>query len=167
MDKFYILGIMVGVLIGAAIGAILYFMRHKNGVRTYDERQIAARGKAARFGFVTLLALNAVLVFFDSANLTAQQRVMLQLLAMIVSLLVFALTAIRNDAYISMTENPKQFAFSGSILAVSMGVIGLVNLTAEREPNIVMGALCLAISAMWVIILAAFAIHNRRKADEE
>lgn len=155
------LGIVVGLVL---VIAVLLYKWKKDGAFRYDERQIMGRGKAYRAGFVVSLGSNLLYAVVNHLYSLPGDAYLWQIGCMELSVLAFVLTAIHYDAYLSLTEKPEKLLLSGSLLALSCGLSGIINL------NHTAGILSLTVAGMWVIVLAAYGIHiaaDRKAQDDE
>lgn len=164
----YVYGVIVGaslVLVLAVVALIKLYRR--NGTPKYDERQQAGRGKAFQAGFFTLLIGGAAVSIAGLLTELPGGDYVWHMLSLMVGIGVFAVTAIHYDAYVSMNDTPKRFMTSGAILAVAMLVSALANLLLEEDTNHTVGWVNLMLAVVWIVILAAMTLHNRKKAEDE
>lgn len=90
----------------------------------YDEMQLRARGDAYRNSFFTLLGLVVFLMFgLDSGIEKIIEPTLCILIAVMISLLVFVISCIFENAFFSVNDNGKSY------LLIS-GICGLTNLVA-------------------------------------
>lgn len=166
-----ILGIVTALLLAAIIG--LVFRKRRIGKNEYDERQKAAQGKAYKWAFFTLLGYLALWGLFDLYTGVKWCDVYTgAFIGVCISVLVFALICIREDAYVSYKEK-------GKSVYLILGVIGLANLLIPlpnlgkagyfvEDGMLTVHTVNLLIGAMMLIILAAMAVKelsDKRKAE--
>ena len=120
----YMMGMLVGIVLSVAlIFGLIYLLNKRLGFRReYDERQRLAQGKAYKAAFFTLLCYLAGYGIFDLlTGIRWCDSYTGAFVGVILSVTVFAIICIREDAYVSYKENPK-------ISLVILSVIGAINL---------------------------------------
>lgn len=168
MSTQYKVGFLLGAVLAIAIGLVIIFLtRKKSPGQKYDERQIIGRGKAFQAGFFTLLAADGIITVAEYLSELPGTPYFWHLGALFVGITVFALTAIHFDAYLSMTESPKRFYIMGACFFVAMMLSAVGNLCLSEELNYDVAFMNIAVAIMWLIIIVALLIHNRRKAAED
>lgn len=155
MSFAYYAGFGFGMFLGLAV---LLYKWKKDGGLQYDERQMVGRGKAYRAGFIVSLGSNLLYAVVNHLYPLPGDSYFWQIGCMELSVLVFVLVAIHYDAYLSLTEKPEKLLLSGSLLALSCGLSGIVNLRTDYSDHTA-GILSLSVAGMWVIILAAYGVH--------
>ena len=103
------LGAAVGVAIAVVIWVVVVSLRKERSgdAPQFDERQLAARAKAYSSAFFTLLGYLAVVALLDSvAEVRWCDLYTACFLGMMLALDVFAVAAIRSDAYFGIHERP-------------------------------------------------------------
>lgn len=118
MNIEYILGVIVGILFAILLIAVIGWFAKKvggkldlsfrNNKKNFDERQQLIRGKAYKYGFFTLIlfliikfALEKVLDTMLFSSFAGNW------IGICLSIAVFAIVCVWNDAYISLNENMK------------------------------------------------------------
>lgn len=142
---------------------------------SFDERQQLARGKAYRAAFFTLAGY---VVFLAYVAEMSKDSVLLSIgglwLGIMISLLVFAITCIVKDAYMSLYENAKG-------VLILFALVSLLNfgLTAGNiahgmkliEDNKLSGSsMNLMIGIIFIIIAAVFAgklLYDKKQEQED
>ncbi len=164
----YLWGITLGaflVLVLAFIG--YYVIAKKCGDVKYDERQRAGRGKAFQAGFFTLLISGAIVSILNYMDVLPGSDFVWQMAALVVGIAVFALTAIHFDAYVGMTDTPKRFIIMGSFFTAAMILSAIGNFLADEKDNHDIGFINLILAVIWMLIVVALLIHNRKKTEDE
>ena len=103
------LGAAVGVAIAVVIWVVVVSLRKERSgdAPQFDERQLAARARAYSSAFFTLLGYLAVVAVLDSvAEVHWCDLYTACFLGMMLALDVFAVAAIRSDAYFGIHERP-------------------------------------------------------------
>ncbi len=169
-------GFLVGIIIGLAIVAIAMALKKKKWV--FDERQQLARGKAFKAAYITLLISMFLLrLVQEFADAVIFGTFMVELVALFISLAVFAIVCIFNDAYLSLNERPKTVMLVASGIALLNLGIGLMNIhnmgAAEKAalPLVSINLICAGVLAAIVIVFGVRTaiVHKRMGAgaDEE
>ena len=148
--------ILFAALIAAAVYALVRYMRGRgNNLRRFDERQLAARGKAYRDAFAVTAALSVVSALVAAntppPSLTTSEFILLPLYA---GLALLAAKMIAADALFS-TEAPA-WATAGAGFALVAHALSLVRdiLTFQTDPecsanlaSIIAGAVAVTVEA--------------------
>lgn len=125
MSLAYVLGFVAGIAAVAVILTIistLYKKKYGKKRYEYDERQELLRGKAYRSAYFVLmayLAVNGIIV--KGFEIKWADTMTESMLGIFISVTVFVIQCIKNDAYISLSEKP------GTYLTL-FSVIGLLNM---------------------------------------
>ena len=125
----------IGLLIAIAIGLFVFVILkvNKQDCHKYDERQIAARGKAYRAGFVTLAMCELAVFFielFTEKSLVLIMPGVLQIYILLFSLLVFIEYAIFSDAYFNVGA---RFNIKWCIIMVLLGAVYIVQFLRSTD----------------------------------
>lgn len=162
----YALGVIVGLAVG--LGIVVLLFRKKVMDKTFDERQALARGKAYCYGFFTLMG--CVVAYGLSEELLGAWCDTLTgcVLCIGISLTVFAVVCIRNDAYLSLKEEPRKVMTAFAVIAVlnlGMGIASLANGRAAGEP--ISGAVNLITGTATLVIMIVYFADRRLREREE
>ena len=126
------IGLLIGLVV--AIGILIVFTVGKKNCKKFDERQIAARGKAYRAGFVTVALCELVVFFielFTKEPLVLFAPGVLQIYILLVGLLVFIEYAIFSDAYFNVGE---RFNIKWCIIMLLLGAVYILqSLRSDQE----------------------------------
>lgn len=171
MEKnYYIFGIVFGIVFALGIAAIIFLFHHKKHPETfkYDERQTAARGKAFMAGFYTTLITGFGVSIWEYLGTLPGEPFLWHVAALIIGILVFALTSIHFDAYVGFADKPERFIRIGILFCIAMALSGYANLAGGRQEGKVPAMINLFVILMWVIIVIALLIRKARaKAEDE
>lgn len=177
MNTAYIIGVIVGALCGLVLVALLFWMlkkKYRVDVREYDERQILARGRAYKYGFITMLVLVVLerlahevgFVLFDSIQGTTA--------LCLIGLFVFIISCIWQEAYLTLYETPKMtyvlLAIGGGLNLLSAGIAWIQREPLLRDGRLYSGSLSLMVAVFVFAVLAAFALkqwQSNRGGSEE
>lgn len=120
MNLAYALGFFAGIASVAVILSIISVLyKRKYGKRRYeyDERQEALRGKAYRSAYFTLmvyLAINGIIA--KGFEIKWADTMTESMLGIFISVGVFVIQCIKNDAYISLSERPATYLTMFSVI---------------------------------------------------
>ena len=178
MSSAYALGLGAGILVGLLVLAITRLAnRRRGGCREYDERQIAAQGKAARAAmFAHLIYAAVAIICFSAAGLRFIDLPGTMMVGICVSVGVFAISCIWNDAYFSASKSPRASLGAFALVALLQIANAWRHVADEGWfPNggamdsIVVMALCCAGLMLAVIVtaLVRFAAERRQEARDE
>ncbi len=131
------IGFKVAVVVGLAIGllvvAILLAIT-KKGDETknqFDERQELVRGRGFKYGFFTIMIVNAVMLFMNVLEIPLFSQLEVAMTAsIVVGVSVFASYCIWNDGYFALNENRKSLMIMFGIIGGMNIIISIANLTA-------------------------------------
>jgi hypothetical protein len=170
MNKYMALGVLTGVIFGLVlVGLLLKFTKKDGSIKCkFDERQALIRGTGFKMSFFTLLVYDAV---YGLIGIMIDKQFMDTCTAMIIgiclSVAVYAVYCIWNDAYFSLNENPKRLLVAFGFIAVFNFMIGIINIMNGevstngmlnfRIANFICGILFIVI----FIALAARKMKNR------
>lgn len=105
----YVAGVLVGIGSAAVVIAVMAAVRKKQGQpkAEYDERQLAARGIAYRWAYMTLIfslladtGVEAIWGPWAKPGVSAWMLIFL-------SIGVFIVACVRKDAYFAVAQDPK------------------------------------------------------------
>ncbi|MBR0374913.1 MAG: hypothetical protein IJH91_10365 [Mogibacterium sp.] len=118
------MGIGAGVICALIILMILKLVRGKNGSckGEPDERQERLRGNGYKFGYFTMLAGIAVVLFIAGRTNSVAVATLGVWISVLVSLLVFAGYCIWNDAYYGVKANPRKYIILMILITVVDGI---------------------------------------------
>lgn len=169
MKAYYTLGILFGAVFTVVVCALL-FAKKKNwhpGSSDFDERQQIGRGKAYQWGFFTMVIAGSVYAMTDYAMELPGFSLPWVMGIVVLGVAVFALTAIHYDAYYGFREKPERYYIMGACLIFVMAFSGISNVTSADPDNVAFGIVNFEVAAIWLVIVAALLIHNRKGRGEE
>lgn len=164
----YVLGVIVGILFVVlfyTLFAIAAKRRGKCANVQFDERQVVARGKAYRYAFFTVLFYLLAWGLFELATGARLWDTYTGcFLGVFLSITVFAVVAILNDAYFAVNERPATYLGIFALVTVLNLGTGIWNLGTGESPVIENGMLTyhsinLLVGGMFFIILIVAAIR--------
>lgn len=178
-----VVGSVCGFFVGLALVWVLVKIVKKFGGKvdflckkdSFDERQLLARGKAYRAAFFTLVGYVVVLALIAEMS---KNFILLSIgglwLGIMISLLVFAITCILKDAYMSLYENAKGVLILFVIVALLNFGLTAGNIAHGMkliEDNQLSGSsINLMIGIIFIIIAAVFAgklLYDKKQEQED
>ena len=158
VSLFLVLAILVGI--------ILLCLSDRKKVKQFDERQLFVRGRAVTIAYVTLLICLFIVLVLSTMNLSWLDIPVAVILSMFISLTVFSVYAILNNAY--FTTMKKESPFGGIFLAVALlnlfnGFRHIFNGGEEGPLDII---LPIIVGVLGVIIFASLLIRTRMDKKE-
>lgn len=169
MKAHYTLGILFGAVFTAVVCALL-FAKKRNwhpGSSDFDERQQIGRGKAYQWGFFTMLIAGSIYAMTDYAMELPGFSLPWVMGIVVLGVAVFAVTAIRYDAFYGFREKGNRYYITGACFLLLMTRSGVANLRRGNPEDVASGIVSLEIAALWLVIVAALLIHNRKGREEE
>ena len=162
----YCLGVAVGIAVAVAFLLILkklLWKKRTKAQREYDERQQQALGRAYKYGYYTLLLYLGAAALFDL--MTGIRWCSLYtgaFLGVLLSVAVFGLVGIANDAYFPFRDNPKRYIALFAALGAMNVALGVVHwcdagtfledgVLSHSAINPLAGVLLLALAAAMLI----------------
>lgn len=173
----YRLGFLFGLLTALAVAALVVYLlkRGRAGKCEYDERQELIRGRGFKAAFYTQLiyflvnfVLRVGLEFEWADNITMDG------IGICLSVMVFALTCIQQNAYFPLNQKPKRYLllFAG-LMIMNLG-IGFMNLSDGRvmwtdgKLNFLsMSFVCVGMFLILFVVLAFHALRGRDAEEDE
>lgn len=176
----YWLGLICGMASGVIFVALAAWIIRKIGgkfggcgmkKKTYDERQLLARGKAYKNAFFTLIIYFIVAgTLYDFLNIRMLMSFGGLWIGICISVGVFAITCILKDAYMNLYENAKgiMMLFLVGVLNIAISILNKVSLLEEgvvslESINLIAGILFLVISAVFF----GREIYNKKQLGED
>lgn len=172
----YVLGVIAGILLVFLVYGILRVVTKRRGKcanAQFDERQVVARGRAYRYAFFTVLFYLLGWGLFElAADIRLWDTYTGCFLGVFLSVTVFAVVAILNDAYFAVNEKPATYLGIFALVTVLNLGIGVWNLATGGEPIVEHGILTyhsvnLLVGGMFLIItiVAAVRVWQGKRED--
>ena len=159
-------GFVIGFVIVAVVFVIIAVaFKMKNCDRKYDERQLLARGRAYKHGFIVLL-LYCVAAGIADMYLEYAYISTVALIGVFLSVTVFVIECVFTDAYFAVGQKPRSWlVLSGFVAAMNLWIFAY-NI-AEGQPLIENGVLTyyvinLVCGVMFLAIFAAIVVKLLR-----
>lgn len=170
----YHTGLLFGLLCGLFVGFLVLVVLFKKKVLSmeFDERQELARGKAATYGFFTLMISLYVYAVSEMVFGRWCDAMAGVTLCIAVAISVFAIACILKDAYLSLKEKPRQIMTMFTIIAVlNLGLGGAYLFSGDlvedriltfRAVNPVVGLMTLVVLIVYIV---NFLLRGREEAE--
>lgn len=171
MSTAWTIGFIVGILVVAiACFATMKLATQKGKPSKYDERQVAARGRAFTLAYAALGLYLALWMILNSMELPFFATRLSVLVGLLFSVVVFAAYSIFSDAYFRTSDKPAYWTgVIGAIglLNTGIGIWHAVEATTVQErwyenTNLPVGLMILVVFAC---LLAKRAMDKRSEAD--
>ena len=148
-------------------GIILLCLSDRKKVKQFDERQLIVRSRAVNLAYVTLLICLFIVLILSTMSLPWLDVPVCVILSMFVSLTVFSVYAILNNAY--FTGVKKESPFGGVFLSVSLLNLfnGFRHLSNEGKEGPLDIILPFVLGALGVIICVTLLIRKRMDKKEQ
>lgn len=166
----YMAGLIVGIFVAVLVLWLIGRKAKSKGPAQYDERQQAARGKAYRTGFFTILLYCLLYAAVSAFGIVWCKDAVGMFIGCLVGITAFVLSAIRHDAYFGVNEDVRTMMRLGTAVVFFCFLGGIMEIIAGDmiEDGLLTGnVLSLLVGTMWIIIIAAYKIHNKKAAKEE
>ncbi len=159
---------LAGIICGLLFGALAYVLSRKmrSSSCEYDERQMANRGIAFQAGFFTMLLAGMIVALCSWAGLLPGDALPWHVGALLLGVGVFALVAIRRDAYVGLHDRPRKFFIIGAFFVLALGGNALRLIGTDDPMQRVMRALDAEVSVLWLVIMLALVLRLRRAKKE-
>ena len=169
---YYAIGLSVGVVFAVLLYLVLRLVqkRKDDGEKgKYDERQIVAQGVAYRNGMFAMFIYNAIYAVLDLSEIVWCETFVGLFLGVMVGAAVYAITAIRRDAYLAFNKNMKSWVTLGVLIVASNLISGIFAIADHRmivDGKLATGSIGIMVAVLWLAVLVTQIIHNRRSAEE-
>lgn len=180
----YLLGMICGVATATVFLVVATWLIRKvggkidwncNGEKSYDERQLLARGVAYKYAFFTLMfGVGFACLLDEIAGISLFMSFAGIWLMICLSLAVFATICIVKDAYMSLYENVKGGIMMFSIVAIlnlGVGIMNIVNGTrCITDGVLTIGCTNMIVGVLFLYILLVFVgrvIYSNRQLEED
>ena len=154
----------VCALCGVAVVIAAWLIKRLLGCKNceFDERQVAARGKAYQYAFVVTAFAELIYACLEAGGVSFADPSCGPLLGVLLGVTVFGVTAIVNDAYVSPRESSNKYFLLPVLMIAALllrGIPKLLDGEAVVGGKLTMEAIPLAVAAVFVIILITGVIH--------
>ena len=156
----YRVGFALGILAGLILAAIIFAVKKKKrGKGEYDERQELIRCRGYKIAYYTLMiSVALVLALSAGSGIPYIETDVGFVIALMISLVVFAVYCIIKDGYFGIFDKPKSVLIELFLIGLANFIIALVN--SEKwviDGKLSMGSINLICAiTMLVVALAGF-----------
>lgn len=170
-DISYYIGVVVGFLFVVGFGLLIRFTRQSKRLKPeFDERQVAARGKAYKAGFFTLLIYGAVRTALQAFGVEWCSGLVFEVIGIVIGAGVFAVVAINNDAYLGFNEDNRHSMIILSLIGVlnlACGIIGIITDGLWKDGEVPTSFVNLLISVLFLAIVVTNWLHKKKENEIE
>lgn len=168
----YRLGVALGLAAGIAVGILMIVLLFRKKILdcTFDERQERARGVAFKYGFFTLMFAIILYGVLDMALGRWCDAMAGASLCLCAGILVFAVTCIVKDAYLSLKEKPRYVMTLFAVMSIVNIVLGAVHLCdGDLVENGILTFRCtnLVVGVMTTVVLVVYIVNALLRRQEE
>ena len=157
---------VIGALCGIGVVLVILLVQKLTGQtkNKFDERQVAARGVAFKWGFFTMMIYEAAYSLLLAAGIRFADEFTGPILGIFAGVAVFGSVAAAKDAYTALDENPRSrwlWPLLG-VLWLFIGIMKVLGGEAVRDGALTKDSLQLFLGAAFLIIGLVDLIHRRR-----
>lgn len=170
MSIAYIAGLVVGILVGVLVLWLIGRKWKSRGPAQFDERQQIARGKAYCTGFFTILIYCLLYAAVSAFGVVWCKDAVGMFIGCLVGITAFVISAIRHDAYFGINEDVKTVMRLGAMIiffCFAGGIVGIIKGEMIKDGLLTGNVVSLAVGTMWIIMIAAQKLHDRKSKAEE
>lgn len=168
----YVAGVLVGIGSAAVVIAVMAAVRKKQGrpKPEYDERQMAARGVAYRWAFLTLMLSLAVNTGVEAIWGPWAKPGVSAWMLIFLSIGVFIVACVRRDAYFAMAQDPKASLWLfGAVVVLQIPniIITLRSGGFVEDGLLTWDALSPASGALFLVLTVCAIVRLRRQREDD
>ena len=162
---------VIGALCGIGIVLLVLLIQKLTGQtkNKFDERQVAARGVAFKWGFFTMMIYEAAYSLLLAAGIRFADEFTGPILGIFAGVAVFGSVAAAKDAYTALDENPRSrwlWPVLG-VLWLFIGIMKVLGGEAVRDGALTLDSMQLFLGAAFLIIGLVDLIHRRRSRGSD
>lgn len=167
----YVAGVLVGIGSAAVVIAVMAAVRKTQGrpKPEYDERQMAARGVAYRWAFLTLMLSLAVNTGVEAIWGPWAKPGVSAWMMIFLSVGVFVVVCVRRDAYFAMAQDPKASLWLfGAVVVLQIPniIITLRSGGFVEDGLLTWDALSPASGALFLVLTVCAIVRLRRQRED-
>lgn len=168
----YVAGVLVGIGSAAVVIAVMAAARKKQGrpKPEYDERQMAARGVAYRWAFLTLMLSLAVNTGVEAIWGPWAKPGVAVWMMIFLSIGVFIVACVRKDAYFAVAQDPKASLWlfgAVVVLQIPNNIITLRSGGFVEDGLLTWDALSPASGALFLVLTVCAIVRLRRQREDD
>ena len=162
---------VAGALAGIGIVLLVFLIRKLTGKtqNRFDERQIAARGVAYKWGFFSMMIYETAYSLLLALGIRFADEPTGPILGIFLGVAVFGSVAAAKDAYTALDETPRS-RFLWPILGVLWLFIGIMKVLggeAVRDGVLTLDSMQLFLGAAFLVIGAVGLIHRLKNRGSD
>lgn len=168
----YVAGVLAGIGSAAVVMAVMAAVRKKQGQpkAEYDERQLAARGVAYRWAFLTLMLSLAVNTGVEAIWGPWAKPGVSAWMLIFLSIGVFIVACVRKDAYFAVAQNPRTYLWLfGAVVVLQIPNI-IINLRSGgfvEDGLLTWDALSPASGVLFLVLMVCAIVRLRRQREDD
>lgn len=168
----YVAGVLAGIGSAAVVMAVMAAVRKKQGQpkAEYDERQMAARGVAYRWAFLTLMLSLAVNTGVEAIWGPWAKPGVAVWMMIFLSVGVFVVVCVRQDAYFAVAQNPRTYLWLfGAVVVLQIPNI-IINLRSGgfvEDGLLTWDALSPASGVLFLVLMVCAIVRLRRQREDD
>ena len=168
----YVAGVLVGIGSAAVVIAVMAAVRKQQGQprAEYDERQLAARGIAYRWAFLTLMLSLAVNTGVEAIWGPWAKPGVSAWMLIFLSIGVFIVACVRKDAYFAVAQDPKASLWLfGAVVVLQIPniIITLRSGGFVEDGLLTWDALSPASGALFLVLTVCAIVRLRRQREDD
>lgn len=168
----YVAGVLVGIGSAAVVIAVMAAVRKKQGrpKPEYDERQMAARGMAYRWAFLTLMLSLAVNTGVEAIWGPWAKPGVSAWMLIFLSIGVFIVACVRRDTYFAVAQDPKASLWLfGAVVVLQIPniIITLRSGGFVEDGLLTWDALSPASGALFLVLTVCAIVRLRRQREDD
>lgn len=168
----YVAGVLVGIGSAAVVIAVMAAVRKKQGrpKPEYDGRQMAARGVAYRWAFLTLMLSLAVNTGVEAIWGPWAKPGVSAWMLIFLSVGVFVVVCVRRDAYFAVAQDPKASLWLfGAVVVLQIPniIITLRSGGFVEDGLLTWDALSPASGALFLVLTVCAIVRLRRQREDD
>lgn len=168
----YVAGVLVGIGSAAVVIAVMAAVRKKQGrpKPEYDERQMAARGVAYRWAFLTLMLSLAVNTGVEAIWGPWAKPGVSAWMLIFLSVGVVVVVCVRRDAYFAVAQDPKASLWLfGAVVVLQIPniIITLRSGGFVEDGLLTWDALSPASGALFLVLTVCAIVRLRRQREDD
>ena len=168
----YVAGVLVGIGSAAVVIAVMAAVRKKQGrpKPEYDERQMAARGVAYRWAFLTLMLSLAVNTGVEAIWGPWAKPGVSAWMLIFLSVGVFVVVCVRQDAYFAVAQDPKASLWLfGAVVVLQIPniIITLRSGGFVEDGLLTWDALSPASGSLFLVLTVCAIVRLRRQREDD
>ncbi len=166
-------GLAAGIGVALLAFLIMIFVRKARGLPCadkFDERQMAARYKAFKSGFYTLMLCVVADACLYMVGVKWCEQPLGEFAAVFAAVTVFAVQSVRNDAFFGVERRSRSLILLYAAIFVIQTLNTVLSIRRGRlvsDGKLTLEALSLFCAATFLIVLIAIALKNREQESGE